>query len=109
MGRLGSDKFSKEFGKIISLNSFYRPWIFIILLLFLFILPMSVIEYTSKFSICQIAIGEHCPSTGITRGVASLLKGDFSGAMNYNKISILVLLIMLSTIVYDLIKRSKNF
>ena len=108
MGRLSFKKILKEFGKIISLNSKYRPYVFIIVLLILTILPISILEKTPQFSICQKALGDYCPSTGITRGVASLLKGDFDIAWNHNPLSLLVLIVMVVIILIDFYKRSRT-
>jgi predicted ferric reductase len=101
VGRLDFKKILKEFGKIISFNSEYRPYVFIIVLSLLMIIPLSVLEITPKFSICQRILGDSCPSAGITRGVSCLLKGNFELAMQYNKISILVLIVMIVIILND--------
>jgi hypothetical protein len=95
-------KIKKEFLKIISLNSKYRPWIFILVLIVLAIIPISVIENTPNVSICKRIFGESCPSSGITRGVSALLKGEIQAAINYNIISFLVLIIILVIIWVDL-------
>ena len=63
----------EEFGKLISFDSKYRPYIFIFVLLILFLIPISTIESTPNLSICKRVLGDNCPSTGITRGVSSLL------------------------------------
>ena len=109
MDRLNSKKTFKELGKIISLDSKYRPHTFIIVLLILFLIPISFLENSPKLSICAKILKENCPSIGITRGVSSLLKGNLGLALNYNWLSIPVLIIMLSIIIYDLHKKLTKF
>lgn len=53
-----------------------------------------------------------CPSCGATRSIVSLLEGDFSSALFWNPLGILVLLIMIIAplwILFDLTKRSDTF
>lgn len=106
MGRLKTS--IKEFGKIISFDSKYRPYTFLFVLFCLFLIPISYLESTPKLSICAKILGNYCPSTGITRGVSSLLKGNLELALSYNWLSIPTLIIMLSIIAYDLYKKIKT-
>lgn len=86
----------------------YRIAIFLIVLLLLAILPFYIVEKTHDFSICSKLLGKYCYSVGITRGVSSLLRGDFQRAIDYNPLSILVLFIIIWIIFYDTIKILKK-
>ena len=98
-------RLKKIFSRIITLSyPRYRFFIFLIVLILLRILPFSFIEKTHNFSICSHVLGKYCYSEGITRGVSSLLRGEFQKAIEFNALSILVLIIMLSFIVYDFYK-----
>jgi hypothetical protein len=93
------------FSKLISLSySRYRFFTFLIVLILLRILPFSVIEKTHNFSICSIILGKYCYSVGITRGVASLLRGEFQSAIEFNPLSLLVIIILVSFLIYDFFK-----
>lgn len=52
----------------------------------------------------------NCPSCGMTRGMSRLLHGDINGALNYNKLVIIVFLIMIGIIIkegYVILKKYK--
>lgn len=108
MGRLRFKKILKEFGKIVSLDSAYRRYIFLIVLIALAVIPLPILEKTPQLSICYKELGDNCPSTGITRGVSSLLKGDFALAQEYNKLSVLVLIVMITIIIADFCKKART-
>jgi predicted ferric reductase len=98
-------KIIKEFIKIISLsNPKYRIFTFLTILAFLFIVPLNILENSPNFSICYLLLKNYCYSYGLTRGVSSLLKGNFKMALNYNPLSYLVLIAIISTIILDFIK-----
>jgi hypothetical protein len=80
----------------------YRVLFFLGVLFFLLIIPVHILELGPNFSICSFILGEYCYSTGITRGVASLLKGNISEAIDYNFLSIPVLAILFLFIIVDL-------
>lgn len=97
------------FSKVITLSySKYRFFTFLIVLILLRILPFSLIEKTHNLSICSMVLGKYCYSVGITRGVSSLLRGEFQRAIDFNPLSILVLIILISFIVYDFLKSFIN-
>jgi len=98
-------KFKKLVLDILTLSySNCRLITFLLILLLLFITPISLLEKIPKLSICSHVLGEYCYSVGITRGVASLLKGNASQAIEYNPLSVPVLLILLSIVVFDAVK-----
>ena len=82
----------------------YRIITIIIILLILLITPLSVFDSFPNLSICSHLLGKYCYSVGITRGLSSLLKGDLAQAINYNFLSIPVLIVLMSIIFYDLFK-----
>jgi hypothetical protein len=82
----------------------YRFFTFLFVLLLLRFLPFWIIEKTHNFSICSIILGKFCYSVGITRGVSSLLRGNFNEAINYNPLSIIVLVILIVFIIHDFFK-----
>jgi hypothetical protein len=82
----------------------YRFFVFTGILILLRILPFSFIEKTHGFSLCSAILGKYCFSVGITRGVSSLLRGDFSNALEYNLLSIPVLAILIIFILHDFYK-----
>ena len=93
------------FFKIISLSDFkYRFFVFLIVLFLLFIIPVESLEKSPNLSICSHILGDYCYSVGITRGVSSLLKGNLSQAIDYNFLSIPVLIMMLLILITDSIK-----
>jgi hypothetical protein len=79
----------------------YRFILFLVILILLFVLPFHVIEETRNFSICSKILGKYCYSAGLTRGVSSFLKGDFSQSIEYNILSIPVLIIFLLFLGHD--------
>ena len=93
------------FFKIISFSDFrYRFFTFLIILFLLFIIPIEFLEKSPNLSICSYILGDYCYSIGITRGVSSLLKGNLSQAINYNFLSVPVLVVMLLIIIRDFTK-----
>jgi len=49
-----------------------------------------------------------CPGCGLTRGISSILHGDFSAGQDHNRLSIFVLLYILALILLNLIKMKKS-
>ena len=86
----------------------YRFFIFLIVLFLLAVLPINVVEKTHDASICSKVLGKYCYSVGITRGVSSLLKGNFSQAIEYNFLSIPTLVFLLGIMAFDLRKVLKK-
>ena len=95
----------RELIKIISLSyPRYRIATFLFVLFLLLILPIKVVAFTNKLSLCSILLKRFCFSEGITRGVSSLLKGNFHQAVSYNPLSILVFIVIFGIIIFDFIK-----
>ena len=86
----------------------YRFFLFLVVLILLALLPMSIVEKTHDLSICSKILGKYCYSVGITRGVSSLLKGNFQQAIEYNFLSIPTLILLLGIMFFDLKKVLKN-
>jgi len=105
MGRL-----KEVIGKVLTLDSSVRPYIFLITLLALALASLKFLEnFLPQFSICAMVFGKYCYSIGITRGVSSLLKGNLEQAISYNWISIVVVVVMVLIIIVDFRKLfSKN-
>lgn len=78
-----------------------RLVVFMVVLGLLRFLPFEVIAKSKNFSICSKILGEYCYSVGITRGVSLLLRGEFQRAIEYNALSIPVLLILIGFVLYD--------
>jgi len=99
-------KKTNKFFDIVSLSDFKsRFFIFLFILLFLLFIPISVLENNfPELSICKKLLKENCPSSGITRGVSSLLKGNLNDAINYNILSIPVLITIICIMIIDLYK-----
>ncbi len=93
---------------LISLISLDKPKsrviLFSIILLTLLVIPISFLESMPNLSFCSHIFGKYCPSIGITRGVSSLLKGNIQQARDYNPLSVLALIAIISMIIIDLIK-----
>ncbi|MFC1682548.1 DUF2752 domain-containing protein [Nanoarchaeota archaeon] len=79
----------------------YRFFTFLLVLMILLIVPVGFLEKSPNLSICSNILGDNCPSKGISRGVSSLLKGDFPGAIDYNIMSVPVLTIMVLFLIHD--------
>lgn len=91
--------------KVLSLSDRkYRIVTLFLILFMLFFIPVSFFEKLPNLSICSGILGEYCFSVGITRGVSSLLKGDFVNAIDYNIFSVLVVVMIIAIIVLDLVK-----
>ena len=86
----------------------YRFFSFLLVLILLRILPFSWVAKTHDFSICSAVLGKYCFSVGITRGVSSLLRGDFRSAIDYNFLSIPVLVILIGFLIHDIYKGFLN-
>jgi len=82
----------------------WRFFIFLGVLILLRVLPFSLIEKTSKLSVCSLILGKFCYSIGLTRGVSTILRGDLSSGLEYNFLSIIVLVILVGFIIYDFYK-----
>ena len=109
MGREIISKIKEISSKILTLSyPKTRFFIFLSVILFLKYLPFSLIEKTKNFSICSKILGEYCYSVGITRGVSLALNGEFQKAIEYNFLSIPVLLILIGFILYDFYKLIKK-
>jgi hypothetical protein len=94
---------------IISLSYFkYRLFTFLFIIIFLFLVPINFLESLPNLSICHIILGEYCYSVGITRGLASLLKGNLEQAIEYNFRSIPVFIILTGFIFHDFLKFIKR-
>jgi hypothetical protein len=110
---------------LISLNSpLAIVIVFSLILLLLLIVPTSLLSYSpirpffKEVLFPTVFLGK-CPdsgflkdcnvlSTGETRGLSRILHGDISGALEYNKLSLLVFVIILSLIVVNIIKIFKR-
>lgn len=79
----------------------YRLFVFVVIILLLAFVPVSFLESVPDLSICSRILGDYCYSVGITRGVASLLKGQFSQAIDYNFLSIPVAVILFAFVIFD--------
>jgi len=102
---MGKINFKKISSKIFTLSyPKYRFFTFLTLLFLLAIIPIKLVSKTHNLSLCYKAIGDYCYSVGITRGVSSLLKGNFQQAIDFNFLSIPVLLILIVFLVYDFYK-----
>jgi hypothetical protein len=91
----------------------YRLIAFSIVLFFLWVTPLKFLENMPNLSICSRFFGKYCYSVGITRGVSSLLKGNFQMSIEYNFLSVFVLGFLVGFVIYDLLKifgnlRKKN-
>lgn len=82
----------------------HRFFAFLFILFLLRFLPFSIIEKTHNFSVCSFLLGKFCYSIGITRGVSSLLRGNFEEAIDYNFLAVLVLGILIIFIIHDFFK-----
>ncbi len=90
------------FGDVFSLDFKYRAYIFILILFFLALIPIEVLENSPRITICNYIPDNICYSQGLTRGVSSLLKLDFTQALEYNKLSLPVLIILIGFIFVDI-------
>jgi len=93
------------FSKVFTLS--YPRWrffIFLGVLILLRVLPFSLIKRTQELSICALVLGKYCYSVGLTRGVSSLLHGNFGLGLEYNILSVAVLGILVIFIIYDFYK-----
>ncbi len=93
------------FSKIFTLS--YPRWrffIFIGVLILLRLLPFSFVEKTQELSICSFIFGKYCYSVGLTRGVSMILRGDIASGIDYNVLSILVLVVLVIFIIHDFFK-----
>ena len=100
----------KEFSSKLFTLSYpkYRFFIFLFVLLLLAFLPLNVVAKTHDASVCSKVLGKYCYSVGITRGVSSLLKGNFQQAIDYNFLSIPTLAFLLGIMFFDLRKVLKK-
>ncbi len=71
-----------------------------------FILPLmfgGVCPEGGLFNNCN------CPACGMTRGMSRLLHGDLTGAYNFNPLVFPVFVVMLSVLIYNLVKVVKLY
>ena len=101
-------KFYSFVRNVVSFSPKYRPYTFLTILVGLLLIPVSLLEKTPNLSICSRVLGDYCYSVGITRGVSSLLKGNFQQAIDYNFLAVPVLLILIIFIVVDFYYKKKK-
>ncbi len=107
--QMGKSLTATKFFEILSLsNRKYRIIVFSVVLFLLLIIPVSFLESMPNLSICSRVLGEYCYSVGITRGVSSLLKGNIADAIDYNILSVPVLFVMISILLYDFYQLSRE-
>ena len=107
----------------LSLLSFNNPGAIVInlssILIALTIIPSKYIEYSPfkcvfKNLLLPLIFGGVCPTTGfftncncpacgMTRGMSRLLHGDWRGALNYNRMVIVVFVVMVILIMVNII------
>ncbi|MCW8966058.1 MAG: DUF2752 domain-containing protein [Candidatus Pacearchaeota archaeon] len=86
----------------------YRFFTFLFVIIILFIIPVNFLESLPNLSICHRILGDSCYSVGITRGIASLLKGNIKQSLEYNFRAIPTLTIILVFLIFDFIKITKR-
>lgn len=90
---------------------FNRLLVFIGGIVILWILPFDRLQYLPIRSVYETLFHVKPYSSGIMRGLSKLLHGDFYGAYEMNKLSYLVLLVVLFLIIKDILYviRTKDF
>lgn len=97
--------------------------LFVVILL-LAVLPAPVLELSPfkcvfKSFLLPLVFSGHCPASGLfagckcpacglTSGVSRLLHGDLAGALALNKLSVIVLFVMIALIVINIVKMLKG-
>lgn len=109
MGRELKGEFLKKFREVIGLDSKYRAYVFLFVLLALYFIPISFLESNLNFSPCKFVLRESCPSKGIMRGVSFLLRGEIGVALSYNFLSIPTFFVMVFLIMIDFYFKIKTF
>ncbi len=100
---LTGSKIKETLLEFLSLTPPLRKYTFLGVLCVLFFIPVKVLEDSPSLSLCGRILGKDCYSLGITRGVASLLKGDLNLALHYNWLAIPVTFFLLGFVIYDFI------
>lgn len=126
MGKLGSNKFFKFVGDLVSFRTpLSRVIIFSFIFLFFIFLPFDSIEGLPtkcifKNVIFPFLFNGHCPESGLfkdcecpgcgmTRALSELIHGNFISAIEYNPLVILLVSVMLFLIIKDVIVLLRNF
>ncbi len=79
-----------------------RLSVFIPVIVTLALIPVAWLERTlPPLSICNALLGSNCWSVGITRGISSILKGQYAQAWHYNPLAYVALIIMLGIVTFD--------
>jgi len=67
----------------------------------LVLMPVTFFDHGQNMCISQLLFHQACPGCGMTRGIMHLVHGDFTGAAEYNKLSFVVLPVLLYLIFDD--------
>jgi hypothetical protein len=94
-------------GKVIALDSKYRAYIFIFVLLVLFFIPTAALSDSKVPTPCKLLFKEKCPSDGVLRGVSEGVKGNVKESFGYNKMAPIVILVMIVIILKDFTIRKR--
>jgi len=75
-------------------NLKFRDWLIVIVLILipiiLFILPKEQFDHGQTICLYTLITGENCIGCGMTRACMRLIHFDILGALNFNKLSVVV-------------------
>ena len=80
-----------------------------VVILILSILPTDKLRYLPIKSVYESVFGWVPYSSGMTRGVSSILHGKIDNAWEFNPLSFLVLVVVLGIAISDLVKLKRRF
>jgi hypothetical protein len=103
-------KLKKIFLDLISFDSPQaKVFNFSLILLIAAVIPTDKLGYLPIFSIYQTFFNMTFYSSGMTRGMSRLFHGDINGALTYNKLIIILVLVIFFLLVYNIIESVKYY
>jgi hypothetical protein len=66
------------------------------------LVPTAWLERTPSVCLYWNVFGVHCPGCGMTRAFSALLHHDFTRALSYNKLVVLVFPVIVAVLAFDL-------
>lgn len=89
---------------------FIKSYLFLLILLpfVLIVLPSDFFDKGNSICISKLLLNQSCPGCGITKAIQHLIHFDFSVAMEYNKLSIIVAPLLFLILLHEISRIKKT-
>lgn len=86
-----------------------RTGLYSSVLVFFLTVPTKLIEKGPTICVFRNFFGVRGPGCGLTRAISSIFRGNFTQALYYNKLVVIIFPILIALLFFDLFKISKLF